>query len=165
MCLVTNVRYATEIALLDEALADGDDTDWLEALSNDMVADNDHKRLMMPGLDPRFEGRSSCRERCSNDQFCRGYSYREVATTKSTMYLCALFTLTNASSFCTFGRKMNGIFSTGELNATARCPVPDRVKDLDISKMSEGCHIKFKDSRGTTNFFPINFITNSKKYP
>ena len=114
-----------------------------------------------PGQESGFE-LSQCKDRCSIDPSCKGYSELTVNYTlpsppySTSFDSCFLFTTSNASSFCShnLGNDWqitgNISFAVGPLDSNAECNNgTEENTDGVTSNYYDGCHIKIEDIQGT----------------
>ena len=106
--------------------------------------DQDLDQTTLPGFEPGFK-LSQCKDRCSNDPFCKGFSKFSVS------YInidgCILYTTYNHSTICTHnldGDKGSTI-AVGPLDPNTVCTLHQDTSEHDYY---EGCHIKIKDVKG-----------------
>lgn len=94
---------------------------------------------------------SECKERCSNDAACKGYSTEtaNMATETSTIRIdnCYLYTTSNATKFCSFNRLKDTNSppsSVEQIDVKAKCEDPRALLPGVTMEYHEGCHIKIK---------------------
>ena len=106
---------------------------------------------------------SQCKERCSKDPFCKGFSIN-IFSNLFRIKLCFLYTTTNHSGLCNdfyarfkskFEDDMKLSLAVGPLDPKAVC-VPQLKIDTGPEEGNfEGCHIKTKYIKGK-NYFNDN---------
>ena len=110
----------------------------------------------LPGLEPNFE-LSQCKDRCSNDPSCKGYSKLTlnytipIAPYNYSSDSCFLYTTSNASRFCTHNNVVNVqpgnniTFAVGPLDRNAICNGTETSEGdgtiMVTDNYYEGCHI------------------------
>ena len=132
------------------------------------TVNEDFGEAMLPGYESHFE-LSQCKDRCSNDPFCKGFSKFSVSHNFEIFNHdgCMLYTTYNDSAFCTHNlddsskSTMTGDYfhteftlTVGQLDPNTFCAVPQDTLDRSLIDLNyyEGCHIKIKDVNGKHGF-------------
>ena len=121
--------------------------------------------VITTSMDNDFE-LSQCKGRCSSDRFCKGFSMYSVSYNFSTTFNedgCILYTMSNASIFCTHNlnetlksklkSEKNLTSAIGSLNPNAICDTPqDTSGQVLETNYHEGCYINRKYVKGNKYF-------------